>query len=188
MIPQRRHNQWSRGHARNDQENRSLLLQDFLKGRYPNMQLNDIVSHVCHFARDREGSKFIQTKLDDASNERKLSIFREMQPSLLSLMTDRFGNYIVQKFMEIGSNEQRHEILTLVQCNFMELSQHRYGCRIVQRAIEHTTNYYQQHAILVQFYGPNIIELAKDPHGNHVVQTCFRSALDLVQVKSKKNW
>lgn len=176
----RRQNPRSRGRVRNEQENRSILLQDFLSGRYPNIQLNDIVSHVCEFARDRDGSKLIQLKLDETTDHRN-SIFDEMKPNLFPLMADRFANFIVQKFIEIGNAEQRQEIFTLIQLHFMELSRHKYGCRVVQRAIERSTIYHQ-HVILQQFSGSNIILLAQDPHGNHVVQTCFRSVMDFVQV------
>lgn len=188
MIPQRRRGLRFRRHGQNDQENRSILLEDFLRGRYPQMELNEIIRHVCAFACDREGSKFIQTKLDDATDQHKLLIFHEMQPNLLMLMTDRFANYIVQKFIEIGNIAQRQVILAHVQLHLMVLSRHKYGCRVVQRAIEYTTNYYQEHDILRQFYGPNVVALAQDAHGNHVVQFLFRSVMDPIQVgKTNKN-
>lgn len=184
MIPQRRRGVRDRAHGRNGQENRSILLEDFLKGRYPNMELNDIIRHVCAFACDREGSKFIQSKLDGATELQKLLIFHEMQPTLPALMTDRFANYIVQKFIEIGNNEQRQWILSAVEFGLMILGTHKYGCRVVQRAIEYVVTYYnQEHGILRQFYGSNIVALAQDGHGNHVVQFLFRSVLDPIQVK-----
>lgn len=182
MFPQHRRYVRLRTRGENDQENRSMLLQDFLKGRYPNMELRDVISHVCQFARDRDGSKFIQLKLDAATDQDKWFIFREMQPNLLTLMMDRFGNFIVQKFIEIGSEEQRQVILTLVQFHCMVLSRNKYACRVVQRAIEYTTNYNREHEILQQFYGPNIVALAQDPNGNHVIQTCFRSVMEQIQV------
>lgn len=179
----RRQNPRLRARARNEQENRSLLLRDFLAGRYTNIQLNDIVSHVCEFARDRDGSKLIQLKLEEGTDLDKNLIFREMKPNLLPLMTDRFANFIVQKFLEIGNAEHRQAIQTIIGLHLMDLCCHKYGCRVVQRAIEPSTDYYQ-HVIFQQFYGPNIISLAKDPNGNHVVQTCFRSVMALVQVSN----
>lgn len=168
----------------------SLLLQDFLRGRYANFELDDIRSHVCEFACDRDGSKFIQLKLGDAPDQHKLLVFHEMLPDLRTFMTDRFANFIVQKFIEFGNAEQRQTILRIIQFDLVALSRHKYGCRVVQRAIEITANYNREPEILEQLYGPNIVLLAEDAHGNHVIQTCFRSLLDPIQVGStsaKKN-
>lgn len=85
----RRNNFRSHGHAR-AQENPSILHQDFLSGRYSNIELGDIVRHVCEFARCRDGSEFIQLVLDETTEYRKISIFREMDPNLLALMFDRY--------------------------------------------------------------------------------------------------
>lgn len=174
-------NQWRRKHfwhpsrGRADKESqRSMLLRDFLNGRYPNIDLIDIVSHVFEFACNYEGSKFIQLKLDEASDYRKCSIFNELKSNLLALMVDRFGNFIIQKFINIGNHEQRCEIVSMVQCNFMELGRHKYGCRVLQCAIERTTDN-EKGFLLLQFAGPSIVQLAEDLHGNHVVQNCFGS-------------
>lgn len=171
-----------RARGQNDQENRSHLLRDFLRGRYPDLQLGEIIRHVCAFACDRKGSKFIQLNLDEATDREKWFIFEEMRPTLLALMTDPFANYIVQKFIEVGSNEQREWILTLVEFNLMTLSTQKYGSRVVQSAIEYVSSLYQEHEIFKQFYGPDVVKLAKHVQGNHVVQFLFRSVVDQAQV------
>lgn len=160
---------------------RSLLLQNFQRGRYPDLQLSHIVSHVYEFARDRDGSRFIQMKLDEASESHKCAIYREIKPHLLILMVDQFANFIVQKYIVIGNDEQRQEILLFIQLNFIELCKHPFGCRVVQRAIEHT-QFDEESVLLQQFYGETVSYLAKNMHGHRVVQTAFRSATVDVQV------
>ena len=49
---------------------------------------------------DQHGSRFIQQKLETVSMEEKASIFQEVLPHTLTLMTDVFGNYVIQKVYE----------------------------------------------------------------------------------------
>ena len=46
---------------------------------------------------DQHGSRFIQQKLETVSMEEKASVFGEVLPHALALMTDVFGNYVIQK-------------------------------------------------------------------------------------------
>lgn len=185
MISGLRQTQRIQARGQTDQENRSIFCEDLLNGRYPNMNLVDIAEHVWVFARDRHGSECIQNKLKNAYHQDKLFIFHAMQPNLLAFMTDRYAHNIVRNFIEIGTIEQRQEILILIQTHFMALSQHSCGCFVVQQAIEYITitKHNQQHDVFKQFYGPNILTLARDAHGNHVVQCGFRSAMDSIQVR-----
>lgn len=177
MIPQRRRGVRLCAHGQNDQENRSILLQNFLKRRCPNLKLNDIIRHVCEFACDRDGSEFIESQWTTEQNN--FFIFAEMQPNLLMLMKDQFANNIMQKIIEIGNKEQCQWILEIVKSHLMDLGSHKYGCHVVQRAIEYDLkNYNQEHSILHQFYGKNIVALAQDKYGSYVVQFLFRSISD----------
>lgn len=158
----------------------SFLLEDFRENRYPNLQLNEIVSHVIEFARDHDGSKFIQRKLDDATEYRKDSIFREMRPYLLMLMKDTFGNFVVQKFFDIGTDAHRLELVELIRIEFMALSVHKYGCRVVQTAIEKMGTY--QNFLLLND-STDFTLLAKNANGNHVIQKCFRCVHEELKVQ-----
>lgn len=46
---------------------------------------------------DQYGSRFIQQKLETATDEEKNAIFPEILPIGRTLMTDVFGNYVIQK-------------------------------------------------------------------------------------------
>lgn len=161
--------------------NRSMLLEDYSASRYPNLQLADIVSHVVEFAKDRDGSKFIQRKLDDATDHRKESIFSEMKPALIELMADAYGNFVVQKFFDVGNPNQRQELYIMVRENFLYLSLHKYGCRVVQRAVERGTMT-QQYTTLQPCIGDVIIRVARDPNGNHILQKSFQCVQPHIQV------
>lgn len=161
---------------------RSFLLEDFRENRYPNLQLNEIVSHVVEFATDHDGSKFIQRKLDDATENRKEAIYREMREHMLELMKDTFGNFVVQKFFDIGTEMQRFELLQLIHTDFMALCVHKYGCRVVQTAIE-KSSLTNQIVILQAAANRDFGILAKNSNGNHVIQKCFRCVPPHLQVK-----
>jgi len=62
----------------------------------------DIFGCLVEFSGDQHGSRFIQQKLEMATEEEKQKVFEEILPSCLSLVTDVFGNYVIQKFFEHG--------------------------------------------------------------------------------------
>lgn len=88
-------------------------------------QIQKLVGHIVEFSGDQHGSRYIQQKLEHASDEDKnvplpcmtavLShcslilqlVFSEILPSAFQLMTDVFGNYVIQKFFEYGSQDQK---------------------------------------------------------------------------------
>lgn len=115
------------------QNHRSILLENFRENRCPDLQLNQIVSHMVEFATDRDGSEFIQRKLDDVTENHKEVIYQEMKKHVLILMKDAFGNLVVTKFLEIGTQTQRIELFQIIRNNFAKLCEHKYGCLVVQK-------------------------------------------------------
>ncbi|XP_055317730.1 uncharacterized protein LOC129576533 [Sitodiplosis mosellana] len=91
----------------------------------------------------------------------------------LMLMKDMCGNYMVQKIFDTGTESQRHELRQVIQANFMMLSMHKYACRVVQVAIEKSP-VHQQIFMIQSVFPDDIVELAKNVNGNHVMQQLFR--------------
>merc|ERR1719361_3142188 len=52
-------------------------------------------------ARDQNGSRFIQQRLETASLQDKEGVFRQIKRNALALCEDVFGNYVIQKFFEL---------------------------------------------------------------------------------------
>ena len=82
---------------------------------------------------DQHGSRFIQQKLEVASDDNKQMIFVEILPKALTLMTDVFGNYVIQKFFEHGSADQKRRLATELIGNVVPLTMQMYGCRVIQK-------------------------------------------------------
>ncbi|CCO27658.1 Maternal protein pumilio OS=Drosophila melanogaster GN=pum PE=1 SV=2 [Rhizoctonia solani AG-1 IB] len=148
---------------------RSPLLEQFRADKSKTWQLRDIRGHVSEFCGDQHGSRFIQQKLETATEEEKEAVFSELAPgSFLSLMTDVFGNYVVQKLIEFGSVEQRDILVSLMEGHMLSLSLQMYGCRVVQKAIECISN--EQQIAFVREIEVDVMRCVKDANGNHVIQ------------------
>ena len=95
--------------------------------------MQDIVGFVVEFSCDQHGSRFIQQKLENASDAEKDMIFGEIFSSSLQLMTDVFGNYVIQKMFEFGAQSHRDSLAKKMEGNVLSLSLQMYGCRVVQK-------------------------------------------------------
>ncbi|KAJ1309525.1 hypothetical protein OPQ81_006298 [Rhizoctonia solani] len=148
---------------------RSPLLEQFRADKSKTWQLRDIRGHVAEFCGDQHGSRFIQQKLETATDEEKEAIFSELVPgNFVSLMTDVFGNYVVQKLIEFGSVEQRDLLVNVMEGHMLSLSLQMYGCRVVQKAIECVTA--EQQVMFVHEIEVDVMRCVKDANGNHVIQ------------------
>jgi precorrin-6B methylase 1 len=148
---------------------RSSLLEEFRNSKNNRkFELKDIVGHFVEFSGDQHGSRFIQQKLESASNQDKRMVFEEILPSALQLMTDVFGNYVIQKFFEHGTPDQKRMLGDALQGHVLSLSLQMYGCRVVQKALEVIGT--EQQAKLVNELDNHVLKCIKDQNGNHVIQ------------------
>lgn len=130
--------------------------------------LKDIYGHAVEFTKDQHGSRFIQQKLPEASDEEKEVIFNEIRNISYELMTDVFGNYVIQKYFEFGSTTQQNILLECMIGHIYELSLQMYGCRVVQRALEAIE--LEGQIKIIEELKDHILVCAKDQNGNHVIQ------------------
>lgn len=153
---------------------RSPLLEEFRihhKQNTKRYELRDLFGHIVEFSGDRDGSRFIQHKLETANSDDKDQVFKEIQGEALQLMTDIFGNYCIQKLFEHGSQSQKKVLADYMKGRVAYLATQMYGCRVVQKALEHVLSE-QQASIVKELDSPNasIIKIIKDQNGNHCVQ------------------
>ncbi|CAG4921474.1 unnamed protein product [Colias eurytheme] len=150
---------------------RSRLLEDFRNNRIPNLQLRELANHIVEFSQDQHGSRFIQQKLERATNQEKQMVFNEIINAAYSLMTDVFGNYVIQKFFEFGTPEQKTTLAQKVRGHVLALALQMYGCRVIQKALESIPPEQQQE--VVRELDGHVLKCVKDQNGNHVVQKCI---------------
>ncbi|XP_063720421.1 rho GTPase-activating protein gacZ-like isoform X4 [Symsagittifera roscoffensis] len=147
---------------------RSRLLEDFRNNRLPHLQLKDLPGHIAEFTQDQHGSRFIQQKLERASNSEKQLVFNEIISSAYSLMTDVFGNYVIQKFFEFGTQEQKNILADKVRGHVLPLALQMYGCRVIQKALDCISR--ERQIEMIRELDGHVIKCVKDQNGNHVVQ------------------
>ncbi|CAN8065366.1 unnamed protein product [Agarophyton chilense] len=193
------------GTIQDSTHNRSALLEEFratsnsigrgfgsmseltMSGAYANLgqvpngrewQLSEIKNNVVEFATDQHGSRFIQQKLEAATQEEKDCILKQALTDAQRLMTDVFGNYVVQKLLEHGGQNAVKLIAGELEGRMLVLSLHMYGCRVVQKALEVLDP--SARAGLVRELNGHVLKCIRDQNGNHVIQKC----VELVEPES----
>lgn len=154
-----------------DENLKIAIMEDFRMNRSKRYELSDLKGMMIDFSTDQHGSRFIQQKLEMASEGDKELVFREIYHVALQLMTDVFGNYVIQKFFEHGSTSQRVALARVMHGHVLSLSLQMYGCRVVQKALEHVPG--DEQIILVQELEGHVLRCVKDQNGNHVIQKCI---------------
>jgi hypothetical protein len=134
----------------------------------PSWELADIAGHVSEFAVDQHGSRFLQTKLETASDEEVAEVLNEVVAHALVLMTDVFGNYVVQKVVDRVGPEGRARVAEAMSGNVLQMSLEMYGCRVVQKVLEVLP--VEDCVKLVSELEGHIVKCVHDQNGNHVVQ------------------
>ncbi|THG99761.1 hypothetical protein EW026_g2633 [Hermanssonia centrifuga] len=146
---------------------RSQLLEEFRNDKVRKWELRDILGYVVEFSGDQHGSRFIQQKLETATQEEKQAIFDEIVPeNSLQLIQDVFGNYVVQKLFEHGTQMQKTLLANTMEGHILPLSLQMYGCRVVQKAVENVSP--EQQSIFVKELDASVLRCVKDANGNHV--------------------
>jgi len=149
----------------------SKLMEEFKSGKGRKFDLRDIVGHVVEFSRDQHGSRFIQQKLENASNHDKEMVFAEVYPEALNLMTDVFGNYVIQKFFEHGLKSQQKALCKVLKGHVLALTLQTYGCRVIQKALEVMDE--DDMLMVSEELSGHVMKCVQDQNGNHVIQKCI---------------
>jgi len=150
--------------------NCSPLLKDF-RTKNKKLELQDIKWNIIEFATDQYGSRFIQQKLETATEEEKQMLEVAVLNDFQNLTTDVFGNYVVQKMFEYGSASQRRNLAEQLVGDVLKQSLQMYGCRVIQKALESVS--VEQQTLLVGELKNHVIQLVEDQNGNHVIQKCI---------------
>lgn len=132
--------------------------------------LESLQGYAVEFAKDQEGSRFIQSAVDYASPEALDNIFLEIFASPLELVTDIFGNYVLQKLLDKGNTAQLTFAAEQLRGHVVELTMQTYGCRVIQKCIEVMPPAGLD--VILAELKDNVAKCIQDQNGNHVIQKC----------------
>ncbi|CAE7364347.1 pum [Symbiodinium sp. KB8] len=155
-----------------DDANLSLLLNQ-VRRRQRDVSLDEVLSEklVVEFAKDQHGSRFLQTKLDEAPDDVKRMVYAAIQEDAAELSKEVFANHVVQKIFDTADTEQKKALVRALADNVATLSQDQYGCRVIQKAIQAVSKESQQQ--IARELEDHVESCIRNMHGNHVIQKCI---------------
>mmetsp|Transcript_11603 Transcript_11603/g.25058 ORF Transcript_11603/g.25058 Transcript_11603/m.25058 type:complete len:608 (-) Transcript_11603:443-2266(-) len=154
-----------------DPDRSEKLNQVRREGGKSKMFLPEIMPHALEFAKDQIGSKFLQTKMEEATVPELEELFQLIIPSSIQLASDHVGNFVIQKFFDVGNLEQRKNLVQALSPQLVTLAKDTHGCRVVQKAISHVPR--ESQVLIAQKLKEDVAGCIDSMHGNHVIQKCI---------------
>jgi pumilio RNA-binding family len=158
------------GHRFVGSEKLRQFRHDVAEQKTSQWSLENLQGYAVEFAKDQEGSRFIQSAVDYASPEALDNIFLEIFASPLELVTDIFGNYVLQKLLDKGNTAQLTFAAERLRGHVVELTMQTYGCRVIQKCIEVMPPAGLD--VILAELKDNVAKCIQDQNGNHVIQKC----------------
>lgn len=147
-----------------------MFRHDIAEQKQSQWRIEDLNGYALEFAKDQEGSRFIQSAVDSASAESLDHLFHEIFEAPLELVTDIFGNYVLQKLLDKGNTAQLTFAAERLCGHVVELTMQTYGCRVIQKCIEVMPPAGLD--IILAELKDNVAKCIQDQNGNHVIQKC----------------
>jgi len=131
--------------------------------------IKDYKGQLVAFAKNQQGSKYLQRVLAKASPDILDFIVVEVGDNLHELMVDSYGNYFCQKLLQSSSSKQRLYLLEKISPHIVKISCDKRGTHSMQSLIQ-LINMEAEEKQLETAVMDNVIELSFDPNGTHVLQ------------------
>ena len=124
--------------------------------------------HCVLMARDRNGSRILQRKLEEGSQEERNLIFNGLEPELKALISDPCANFVIQKMCDVLDKRQQQVLLRTLLSDVQGIVEHQHGCRVLQKFIETTSS--ENIDEIYQGLKGVFLKTCVSPNGNHIVQ------------------
>lgn len=129
----------------------------------------DFKGQIPAFAKNQQGSKYLQRVLTKASPDILEFIVVEIGDHLQDLMVDSYGNYFCQKLLQSCSSKQRLYLLKKISPYIINISCDKRGTHSMQSMIQ-LINMQEEEQALEVALSEHIICLCFNPNGTHVLQ------------------
>ncbi|KAH0790061.1 Pumilio-family RNA binding repeat containing protein [Histomonas meleagridis] len=124
-------------------------------------------------SQDRQGSRIVQSHIDEGTPSERTLIFNSLYPHLNQLIYDASGNFVIQKLCEHITEEQQKHMLNFFLRHIQTIIDHQNGCRVLQKFIEYTST--ANIGMIFNTLKPSLIPLCFSQNGNHIVQRFIES-------------
>lgn len=86
-----------------------------------------ILGKIVEVAKEPDGSRFIQERLEHSLSPEVQLVFDEAVPRMKELWDDIYGNFILQKLLDVGTVEMKNAIGAGLNGHVIDLSTKVYG-------------------------------------------------------------
>lgn len=145
-----------------------ILLEQASETSQREQMAEKLKTEAVELANDKFGCRVIQKALDVMNPELQMRVIADIKDTVLNCIKSMHGNHVIQQCVQKMPIESLDWILEVVEKETEFVASHMYGCRVFQRLCERCEKH-QIAAILDKTVGL-VGKLARDPHGNYVVQ------------------
>ncbi|KAM3237433.1 pumilio 15 [Capsicum chacoense] len=142
-----------------------------------NMGNNELRGKMVALAKDQQGSKMLQAKLEKGNKEEIEGMLNELIDSVGDLMKNQSGSYVIQKLFVLCNEEQRTSVIQAITRNthqFIGICFSQHGARAMQKLLDNLSTP-QQRSLILSAITPVAVALANDQSGQHVIQYCVKT-------------
>lgn len=142
-----------------------LILQN---KKFHELKVNELVSNIVTIAKDNNGCRFLQLKMDEMPPLLIQNIFQKTLPHIVELCNDAFGNFFIQKLIELLPKDNILMIINSIQLQFLQIATNPYGTRVIQKLFEIDDADFIK--ILCRYVNKDLIEYFFNPNSIHILQ------------------
>ncbi|CAN4092624.1 unnamed protein product [Withania somnifera] len=141
------------------------------------MGSNELRGNIVALAKDQQGSKLLQAKLEKGSEQEIETVFSELIDYVGDLLKNQPGSYVIQKLFAVCNEEQRTIIIQAITRNthqFIGICFSQHGAKAIQKLWDNVSTP-QQTSLILSAITPVAVALANDQSGQHVIQYCVKT-------------
>jgi hypothetical protein len=135
---------------------------------YENESYEFLSSNIYILLRDQLGSKYLQEKLENDTQNAVFFLYPALMQNLLYLIKDSFANYFIQKICYFLSEEQIENIIKIITPQFLDICRDIYGSRVIQ-GIMNNLNTSNLRILFFDLIKDIFISLINDMYGYHII-------------------
>ncbi|XP_050209336.1 pumilio homolog 12-like [Mercurialis annua] len=142
--------------------------------------MEQVRGRIAEIAKTRDGSSFLERKIEELIPEQTEMIFLEMKEHLfdLAMESDKhaYASGVIQKLFLACNQEQLDQFfLIMIQSDrFPSLCNHIQGTRVVQKMIDLVRDDDEKKSLIASALKNRTVYLAKNQNGHHVIQQCLK--------------